>query len=84
MVVWEAMVVDTVAWEVMVVQWAATVVWEATVVVEAINKLCADGQTSIEGLYWVNITLPWPNIGHVFRVWWLEYDEILSFFIFFM
>lgn len=41
MVVWEAMVVDTVAWEVMVVQWA-TVVWEATVVVEAINILCVD------------------------------------------
>jgi hypothetical protein len=42
MVVWEAMVVDTVVWEVMVVQWAATVEWEATVVVEAINKLCVD------------------------------------------
>jgi hypothetical protein len=34
--------VDTVAWEVMVVQWAATVEWEATVVVVAINKLCVD------------------------------------------
>ena len=40
--VWEAMEVDTVAWEVMVVQWAATVEWEATVVVVAINKLCVD------------------------------------------